>query len=282
VRFDREIMGAIGLAIVWVNTGLIVAHGARELAGLRALLVRLVPLRPGVFGIAQGTFEAVPGRTGPTYRLTQTAHRGRDGKIYFHDHRAESVFESGTVVTDTGTLSVEAGAEVWVWPDRNLLALRQKPDDLEEFEEFLESARRASGATRKIELSIKQGDTIYVAGTLSPEGTHLEGSLEAPLLISATDPRRWLRHTVWRNVAMVAAALALGMALTALCFWPPVFGLVSQLGAFGLFIYFLLVQPFGLSLTRRNYLPHQAEVHGIWTKPKQPQGALISRTVKAR
>jgi hypothetical protein len=197
----------------------------------------------------------------------QTARRGRDGKIYFHDRRHESAFDAGSLVTNAGIVKLESASPIWVWPSAHALSEQHTPRDVGEFDDLFEKAVHASGAERLVEVRVAPGQSVHVVGTLSSDGAALQGTVEQPLWISFDDPRTWLRTTLWRNVAVLSAMVALGAALTCLALSAPAFGAVSKVGALGLLFYFLLVQPVGVWLSQRSRMPHEAELGGIWTRP---------------
>lgn len=262
MTFEREIMAGLCLAVVWVNTGLIVAHGLgdlRRLLGLRRCLQSNV-----------GRFEAASPEAGATYQLVQAGRTRGDGSIHFHDRRTEcSLSGHGRVESSKGTWDVTARAGgVWVWPTPAELRAATACASREEFDALAGPALLARGAERVATVRLDQS---WVAGGRLTGGV-LHGEPDAPLVFSTDDPRARLAGLCGRVVLVLGAILTVAAALTGLCFVGPAFGSASVAAALGLFVYFLLVQPLGVWLSESVRWPHEVSRGGRWIRERAPAG----------
>lgn len=321
MTFERELMAALCLAVVWVHTLLISARALGDVRRLRALRRRLVPARPGQVGLLVGRpvhhpysskEPAVAGAFGQQlesrvplqgqgtepglhYRLVQTARTRGDGKLYFHDRQHESRIDGGQFFVAPERVegqrerlvSVEAtpNESAWVWPDSREVKRKLECPSVESFDELARAAMGARGAERALQLNLLEGDRLHVVGLLSEDGARVQAPPTGPLIVSAGDPRRWLARKVFLAVAVITGILLTASALTALAFWPPAFGTVGKVGAMGLLLHFLLVQPLGVWLAERVQFPHEAAFNGVWARSRvlspstmipSPSGAATS------
>lgn len=297
MTFERELMAGLCLAVVWVHTLLIAARALDDVRRLGALRRRCVPARPGRVGLVVGSpvreepFAGelakanVVARIPPheqgakpalCYGLVQTARTRGDGRIYFHDRQHGSRIEGEALLDaleDSNgeqrvSLEVTANETAWVWPDAREVKRKLECPSVESFDQLAQAAVGARGAERSLELNLLEGDRVHVVGLLSNDGERVQAPPDGPLIVSASDPRKWLHRKV-----VLAAAVAVGIfltaaALTALAFWPPAFGTVGKVGAIGLVLYFLLVQPVGVWLAERVRFPHEAAFDGTWDREK--------------
>lgn len=259
MTFEREFMAGLCLAIVWVNTGLITAHGLGDLR-------RILGLRRRLAGTV-GRFEVTAGE-GPSYRLVQAGRTRGDGSIHFHDRRTECAV-TGEVRLETpqggAGLAADAGA-VWVWPSEADVRAATACASRAEYDALAGSALHARGAERVALVQLQRG---VVAGGRVVSGA-LRGDADLPIIFSSVDPRRRLGALAGRIIGVLAgSALALAL-LTALCFVGPAFGTVSIVAALGLFVYFLLVQPLGVWLSESVQWPHVAPHGGLWVRNRLP------------
>lgn len=279
----REIMGGLALAILWVNTLLIVAAGAKELFALGERRARLKPRAAGDsgpgFGLLKG--RVVEGNDGAVarHRIDQVGrsagHRETKREIIFADRKAESEVLGGSIALDGGGEAVimpgaqkTSAAEVWVAETALREAAECRSD--EDFDAAFAEAKKARGFLRSIEVAIRPGEEVWVAGEISRRGSDAAVSV-APskrfgLLISTVDPRRLLAKKIGLSIAALAAILGGAAGVTILALTPPSFGLISMLGgALGLG-FFLIAQPAGTALHEAVLLPHRAFVRGAWTR----------------
>jgi hypothetical protein len=270
MTFEREFMAAACLAVVWINTGLIVSHAYGDLLGLSRLRRRL----SGTVGL----FNADSAEGGPSYRLLQAGRTRGDGAIHFHDRQVEcSLIGRGHAETARGRFEVavqEGGA--WVWPTQQQVAEATRCTSVEDFDTLAQRALHARGAERAA--VVRLGGRIVIAGG-SVRGSVLCGDRSEPLLFSSDDPRSRLLGMQLRVAWVVAAMLTIAGLLTWLCFIGPAFGGLSQLGALGLFLYFLLVQPVGVWLSESVRFPHEAYRGGSWRRRRLPgEAAYLERS----
>jgi len=260
MTFDREVMAALCLGIVWVNTGLIVAHGLGDFRRLAQLRRRLA----GTVGDFTGPPEA-----GPALRIVQAGRSKGDGAIHFHDRRTEpSRVPSGLATMSKGEFEIDASPDgVWVWPTREQLLAKARCTGQQEFDQLARTALHARGAERTLEVDL--GSRCKVAGGYL-DGNVLRADRDRPLVFSADDPRATLFGLELLVVCVLLAIVTVAGLLTALCFVGPAFGLASALAALGLFGYFLLVQPVGVWLSESVRLPHELRRGGSWVRARLP------------
>lgn len=284
MTFQREVMAALCLTVVWVNTLLICARALEDFRRLRTVRRRLMPARPGQVGMLVGSplrdHDAEPG---PRYRLVQTARTRGDGKIHFHDRVSESVIEGGRLLVSTEGADGERSRVIslepaprersWVWPDARDVKGKLECPSVESFDQLAQSALGSRGAGRTLELNLMEGERVHVVGLLSEDGARVQAPPDSALLVSAMDPRKWLDRQAFLAAAVTGGILLTAGMLTALSVWPPAFGTLSKIGAFGLLLYFLLVQPLGVWLSEKVQFPHEAAFRGTWNR-----GKVLSRS----
>ena len=273
MTFERQFMAAACLAVVWVNTALILGHGASD-------LLRLSRLRRRLFGRV-GTFTADSAEGGASYRLVQAGRTRGDGSIHFHDRQVEcALLGPGHAETLAGRFEVEVDeGGAWVWPTSGQLALATRCASQEDFDGLAGPALHARGAERVA--LVRLGAESKVAGGVVRDGV-LRGERSQPLVFSSDDPRGRLLRLELRVVSVLVAILLVAALLTGLCFVGPAFGLVSQVAAFGLFVYFLLVQPVGVWLSESVRFPHEVYRGGSWRRRAVQPGETPSASAQPR
>jgi hypothetical protein len=268
---SRETMGVLALAILWVNTLLVIGAALQEAARLWRLRARW-----GASGLAGRALTGRvaqaegPGEALAVHRVQQVGrHAADDGgrrAILFADKSYRGEAFAGVVTTSTGEVRVAPGpAEVWVAPAAILEAARCRGDG---FDGAYADARKARGYDRTVEAPVCGGAEVWLVGSLRDEGG---GKLLGPgpdglLLVSTLDPRRLCARKLGLVALFVVGVLLAACACTALALWPPHFGTVSTIGgALGL-AYFLLVQPAGTALRDAVRVPARAAVRGSWVE----------------
>ena len=248
-------MAAFALAAFWVNTLLIAGAGWSECAGLRrryAYMSRGTGARRGVVTAAGADGVVALGT------VVQVGRSNGRGPILFHDRSRGSRVLGGVVALADGErreLAEGAAAEVWV--SRAALRRAAACPDAGSFAGALPAATRAAGWERRIELPVRVGDTIWLAGQALGE-----------LVIADADPRRWLARVTWLTAALVLGLLVVAGACTAACLWPPVFGTVSKLGAFAGLVAFNLFQLVGKLHHDAIQPPSLRVLDGQWSAPR--------------
>ena len=109
---------------------------------------------------------------------------------------------------------------------------------------------------------------VWVAGRVRrdepADAWVLEADETRPVLISALPPRRWIAGRCWLIVAFILTDLLVAAACTTAALWPPLWDLVSMLGAAAALGFFLGVQPLGVSLNEGVRTPDRAYLRGRW------------------
>lgn len=247
-------MAAFALAAFWVNTLLIAGAGWSECAGLRrryAYMSRGTGARRGVVTAAEGADGALALCT-----VVQVGRSNGRGPILFHDRGRGSRVLGGVVALADGeqrALAEGAAVEVWV----SGLPRAAACHDAGSFAAALPAATRAAGWERRLELPLRVGDTIWLAGQVDGE-----------LVIADADPRGWLARVTWLTVALVLGLLVVAGACTVACLWPPVFGTVSKLGALAALVAFNLFQLAGKLHHDAIQPPSLRVVDGQWPVPR--------------
>jgi hypothetical protein len=254
---SNELMAAFALAVFWVHVLLIAGAAGldlRELLRLRAGMRR---------GLWVGTVRRGDG-VGGLFARNVVAQVGRgkgDGRVHFSDSAHRSEVFGGLVELDAKHAGlVECVAvEAAVWPDldRRAASARMSSDvDLGKVEG---QARRAKGWEREIVGALAVGDRVWIAGQLQ------DGRIGEVLVVSAIDPRRWLARHCWLIVAFIVAELGVAAGCTLAAVWPPMFGIVSMLGAGAALGVFLAVQPIGVTVKEAVRTPDRAYLRGSWS-----------------
>jgi hypothetical protein len=293
----REIMGCVALAILWINTLLIVAAAAKELLVLEERRARLKLRTPGQatpgYGLLKGRVREGNGPEGALarHRVEQVGRSAGEEKraIVFADRRAVSEVLGGSIAIEgegvariTPAPESPAGCEVWA----SEIALREAaacPSD-EQFDAAFVEARKARGFARAVEVALKPGQEVWVAGEIGRRGSEV---LVAPsrsfgMLVSAIDPRPILARKIALSIAAIAGMLGGVVGVTALALTQPYFGLISTLGGALCLGFFIAVQPVATALREAVLLPHRAFLRGAWTRPRGPAGAELPRPERDR
>lgn len=281
----REIMGALALAILWVNT-LLVALAAWKQASEKLRLHRdLRPLAPGAKGtglFAARVDAADEGRTIARYRLEQIGRAGAEAggrrTIHFGDRvfRGESL--GGEVIAGNMRVRIPKGeASVWVARE-DVIAAAACPDQAR-FDEVFEQARKARGHVREVTVAIEAGSPVWIGGEVHDEGGELSvrAAPGTGLLVSAVEPRAWLRRAAALAIVFSIVEIAIAAGVTFLVLRAPIFdGWTSRIGgALGLG-FFLAVQPIGTAVRDALRDPSLAFVRGRWIEPaSSSRGAAV-------
>jgi hypothetical protein len=273
-----EIMGALALAILWVNTLLIVAAAYKEMESLGALARRLRTLGPDEAGpgLVLGLCAEGAGEGGAlaTLRIEQVGRKasGEQPAIVFEDRPAQSEIAGGTITAAGGAIAIEAprqaaGVEVWVARE-SALAAAACPS-AETFDAALPDARKARGFVRKVTATIGAGARVFVFGEVRPSaGRRTIGPAEdGTLIVSEIDPRSFCAEKQASCALFIVVVLAAAAGCTALALSEPRFGMLSKLGGLLGLGYFLLVQPAGVWLRDAVQRPSRAALRGRWTRP---------------
>ena len=277
---SNELMGLLALAIVWVNTLLVVAAAGRELSALAAQRRWMRPLAPGEVGAGRCGGGGAGGGAGaggggrhhgaPVGRQAADDHGRR--AILFADRAYRGEVLGGELSAGDVTLAVAAAADAEVWlPAEELRAAAACPGEGELGAAYAE-AKKARGFSRTVTVDIGPGARVFVAGEVRRgDGFSIHPLPGARLLVSTVDPRAVCGRHMGRVVLFMIAVPVIAAACTAVALYPPHFGLVSTLGGALCLAYFLLVQPAGTALRDAVLLPHRAILRGSWVSSKSAE-----------
>lgn len=267
---SREIMGAVALAILWVNTGLVVVVALKQLRSVLALRGRLRAARSRgelVSGEvrAQGAPFAIR-RIHQTGRAMTT--RGPE-RILFTDGPQSFEILGGAVTTPNGEVLIPATqpvqSEVWPAPAREIEAMERDREST--FERAFNEASKFKGYGREVAIEVRAGDRVWVQGRRDED--RLTATDHEPLLVSMIDPIAWTGGRARLLVLFVLASLG-GLALvTGVALWPPHFGLVSTLGGALCLAFFLAIQPLGTAVRDAVKTPARRMVGALWHRPTE-------------
>ena len=271
-ELSRELMAGLALAVFWIHTLLIALAAVkdlRELAAMRRGLRELDSPREGLGLIRARIVEGAGPEATLARNVVAQVGRGKgDGKVHFSDADHRSELHGGLVELASGErLRLDAGPAM-VWPDldeRSRLAAPSSPDHIAE---VVPQARRGKGWKREVEVALGPGSEVWIGGRFSQAeaGWRVEpdAALGDRVLVAGIEPRAWLRGRNLLIAAFVFGTLSLAGVCTALALWPPVFGLLSMLGAAAALGFFLGVQPLGVTLNEQVRTPDRAYLRGTW------------------
>lgn len=248
---SNELMAALALAVFWVHVLLIAGAAGLDLRDLLRLRKRASR------ALHVGTVRRGDGPDGRfACNVVSQVGRGKgDGRIHFSDASYRSEVFGGVVELDDGSqLECPAGeAPVWPDPSKRAAAARAPADvDMNGIEA---QAKRAKGFEREVVGALCLGDRVWISG---PPGD--------VVLVSAIDPRKWIAGRCWLIVAFIVADLVVAAGCTIAALWPPVFGVVSMVGAAAALGFFLGVQPIGVSVNEAVRTPDRAYLRGSWQR----------------
>lgn len=275
----REIMGVLTLAILWINTLLIAAAALKQAGELWRRGRKLRALRPGQEGegLIEGRVEEGRGEGGAIagYEIEQIGRAGaeRAGRraIHFSDRTFSGETFGGEITSGATRIHVPAG-EAEVWPERESVLRAAACEDAGAFERVMTDARKARGHVRKVRVFLGAGSPVWIGGSArsSDKGLEMSPGSDAPLLVSAIDPRAWIRGRVALGVLFAVSEIAIAGGVSWLVLVRPIFdGWQSKLGgALGL-AFFLGVQPLGALVRDALRPPSRAFVRNIWLEPRR-------------
>lgn len=278
----REIMGALALAILWVNTLLIAAVALKQVNEQRRRARSLRPLAPGEegHGLVAARIQEGDGPEGALarYELEQLGRAGVEDHgrrtIHFGDRSFSSAVLGGVIVADGARVRMKAG-EGEVWPAREDVLAAAGCDDRARFDRAFDEARKARGHARTVRVDLRAGSSVWVAGELRRAGDEwqLASSDRVGLLVSAIDPRAALRKRAALALVFAIGEVAAAAGVTALVLVPPVFdGWPSKIGGLLGLAFFLAVQPLGNAVRDAVRAPGRLFVRGRWVEPAASAG----------
>lgn len=264
----KELMGLLCLAILWINTLLLIGAQVGPLRDLTSRLRRLarsLTQTRVVRGDADGALA--------THRVTQVGRKlAKQDAILFHDRSYHSDVHGGSVEHEGRVIEVPpADGEVWISQSERQRAAMCASS--EAFDRALAPSRKAKGFVRDVTMSLCEGASVWLCSDVD--------RAEAPLWLSDFDPRPWCRRRVALVLGYQLGVLALASGITYLALYPPLFGVVSTIGGVVGLLYFVLIQPVGV-LVRERVLPqHQAHLRGEWKRPKSHEATATEQRIHA-
>lgn len=250
----NPIMGAVALAILWVNTLLVAAAAWQQ---VRALLRR----RSALAGAVRATVVRGDGEGGAiaAHRVDQVG-RAAEGEpaILFHDRAAKGEIAGGVIAIDGREITIAPRAEAEVWLAPGEIAEAAACPSQAAFDEAFPAARKARGFSRTVVAPLRAGREVFVCGAI-------EGG-DGEILFAAVDPRSVLARKAALAAAFLAGEILIAAACTAVALTPPLFGRVSTVGGALCLLFFLLVQPAGTAVRDAVLVPSRAILRGAWRR----------------
>jgi hypothetical protein len=256
-------MGLFALGVLWVNTLLIVADALKQLAELGRWRDRLVAAR-GAGRLVRVTVAAGQGPEGAfaSHTVEQVGRAmtvAGPQRILFTDRASRGTLHGGSVVHAGHELALEASPDALVW-----CVADGARGDRAAFDDAWPRASTFKGFATSVERRCGAGDQVWVWLDATP----VAGAASARArLVSLEDPTRVVaasRAPLQRLVVLAPLGVTL---VTTLSLWPPVFGLVSTVGAAGCVGFFLAIQPLGTAARDKASLPNRRRVGGLWERP---------------
>jgi len=253
---SREVMGALALAILWVNTWLIAAATYTQRKALAELLRGL--------RVARGRVDSGSGPSGElaTFEVKQVGRlvEGNAPAIAFHDQAHTSRIFGGRVALHEGNYAdVPASDHGEVWIDEASFREAAALPGESVFDAAAGEAKKARGFGHLVVTPVRSGHEVFL-GALSA------GKPEECPLVATLDPRVWLRRKMAFAWSFILGELLVAGACTAACLRPPAFGASSMVGAGASLAFFLLVQPAGAWVRGFLVVPSKAIRRGTWTR----------------
>jgi hypothetical protein len=250
-----ETMGVLALAILWVNTLLVVGAAWGPLRDLLGRLRLLGSVLPGEVASEDTFAEHVVEQVG------RRAGERSDSAVLFHDRAYRSIVHGGRVRAGGRDLTVDPmDGEVWVAREARELAAACPSEAV--FDDAFAAARGAKGYPRTVTCAVEAGTAVWICGRI--QGKRLVPPTAGKLVVATFDPRPWCRRAALLLVTFMLGTLLGASVITALALTAPVFGTVSTIGGVLGLVFFLFVQPLGVSVREAVLVPASAPLRGIW------------------
>ena len=276
-----ELMGLLGLGVLWLTALLIAGAAWQEWRDLRARRAQWLPLGAATDGVGLKSGVALATDRPGALAAHMIEQKGfavvaTRPTIEFCDGARRCELFGGVIRVADVELEITGPADVQVWPDaQRQLELSACPDAAT-FCEAYEKARKACGVWREVETPLRAGDRIWIAGRFSEAGRRVE-AVDGVLLLSAMDPTRWSKKKETLVLGFIAGELLLCGLCTLLALWPPAtVSTTSLIGGVASLAYFLGIQPVGNIVRDAVRPPHRARLRGRWVSPAQ--GAPVNQS----
>lgn len=262
LTLSLEIMGFFALGVLWVNTLLIAADALKQHAELGRWRARIEAARAGG-RLVRARITAGDGPDGAfaTHTIDQVGRAmtvSGPQRILFTDRAARGVLHGGRIELGGREVIVAAASAPLVW----CLAEGARGDRAA-FDEAWPRASTFKGFARFVERRVGKGEEVWL---WLEESREPEGSVRARL-VSLEDPALVVAASRAPLRRLVLTALTGVVVVTTLALWPPVFGVVSTLGAAAGIGFFLTIQPLGVAAREKGALPDRRRVGGLWERP---------------
>ncbi len=253
------LLGLLALGIVWV-TALLCALAATDTARALGKKAEALASRLREGEVLSGLGGPDDDRAFATHEVVQIgraldAAPGASPGIAFSDKSHGGVVHGGVLRSQGSELSFGPSEALSPWPAAEAQAAAARREADASFDAVYKEARSGKGSPRVVRTVIGEGARVWFA---------TEGS--ALTFLSATDPLAWYRRKRSGLFLFALAELGVCGALTALALVPPAFGGASTIGGALLLLFFLLVQPLGVSLDEGAREPHCAFLRGEWRR----------------
>lgn len=255
----REMMGLALLGISWVTGFMIALDASIDLRSMLALL------RSWKTTLKAGTVKTDELAVHEVEQRVKELDSDSPGLVFF-DRKHTSTVTGGLVSLDGKDVKVSGAPGAEVWFDAATRAQNAACRTTAQFDGMLQRAQGAGGSTRIVKSTLRAGAPVWVAG-------QLEGDTLVASLVSAFDPRGFVRARAWASFGVMLVSTAWVALGTWLAFWPPVFGLVSIGGAVVLIAHFLGMTALAMGAREKSRLPSVAYVRGVWRRDEVRQDA---------
>jgi hypothetical protein len=267
------LMGALALAILWVNGLLVAAAALKELWPIRAWTRAIAGgarLVEGIVVRGNGPYGALA-----VHRVEQLGRATDAGGVVFSDRSYRGEVFGGAIALEGGgaEVAIAESAVAEVWLDATEVAEAAACPSPSAFVAALEPAKKACGHTRTVEAAVREGARVFVVvGRARESGPDV--------LVATIDPRSWARKRSSLVIAFAMAELLVLAGFTTLALAPPAFGAVSKVGALLGLAFFLLVTPLGTMVRDAVRPPSRCALRGRWSREGSvaiEAGAMLRR-----
>ena len=264
LTLSLETMGLFALGVLWVNTLLIAADALKQVNELGRWRTRLDAARAaGRLVLATVVEGDGPEGAFATHSIEQVGRAmtvSGPQRILFTDRSARGALHGGRVEVEGRALRIVAASGPLVW----CLAEGARGDRAA-FDEAWPRASTFKGFATCMERRVGKGERVWLWLDAVPS-TDSETPVRARLL-SVEDPSSVVHASRAPLRRLIVAALLGVIVVTVLALWPPLFGVVSTLGAAAGIGFFLAIQPLGVAAREKGALPDRRRVGGLWQRP---------------
>ena len=247
-----QVMGLAVLGLAWI-TAVMIALDA--LIDARAMWKRLGEWK---ITLLQGTAVANELAVHEVEQRVKQLDGDEPGLVFF-DRKHVSTVHGGLVGVGTEQLEVVSARAAEVWIDSDTRAAAAGCSSRAAFDGMNTSAQAAGGGLRTVRTSIKSGAQVWISG--AKQGAKLEATLVANF-----DPRGWAKSRLATIAGMITLNFAWVAVGTVVALWPPVFGVVSTVGAVVLIGHFLGMTALAMTFREKSRTPAIAFLRGTWRR----------------